>query len=493
MTKKRISKSQYTRGLQCVKSLWLYNYRKDLMPEVSPGQQAIFDTGHEVGELARTYYKGGRLIAQDHNDIAGALAETQKLIAEGVGTLYEATFQAKDILVRCDIIKKVGRAWHLVEVKSSTAVKEEHLPDIAIQKYVLEAAGLKVSKAFLMTIDNTFVKKGPIDPHKFFRLDDLTEMIEDAEACIPGNLKTFFAVLSNEKKEPRVDIGGCCSTPYPCDFAGYCWKDIPAYSVYNLPYLKAEIKDQLRKRGILKLKDVPADIALSSKAEDMVSVAKSGKAIIKKDEIKDFLGTLEYPLYHVDFETINPAIPLYDGLRPYQQMPFQVSMHVQAAPGRAVKHFEYLADATKDPRTDIIDFLLENIGPKGTPLAYNASFEKMVIKGLAEFSAKKAKELGKLVDRFVDLAAPFRSRALFLPEFEGSYSIKAVLPALIPDMTYEGMPVANGGDAQNAYKALLSGTLSPAETATLRKDLIAYCRQDTLAMVKVLGCLADVA
>ena len=344
-----------------------------------------------------------------------------------------------------------------------------------------------------MTIDNTFVKKGPIDPHKFFRLDDLTEMIEDAEACIPGNLKTFFAVLSNEKKEPRVDIGGCCSTPYPCDFAGYCWKDIPAYSVYNLPYLKAEIKDQLRKRGILKLKDVPADIALSSKAEDMVSVAKSGKAIIKKDEIKDFLGTLEYPLYHVDFETINPAIPLYDGLRPYQQMPFQVSMHVQAAPGRAVKHFEYLADATKDPRTDIIDFLLGNIGPKGTPLAYNASFEKMVIKGLAEFSAKKAKELGKLVDRFVDLAAPFRSRALFLPEFEGSYSIKAVLPALIPDMTYEGMPVANGGDAQNAYKALLSGTLSPAETATLRKDLIAYCRQDTLAMVKVLGCLADVA
>ncbi|MDO8803474.1 MAG: DUF2779 domain-containing protein [Elusimicrobiota bacterium] len=492
MIKKRISKSQYTRGLQCVKSLWLYNYRKDLMPEVSPGQQAIFDTGHEVGDLARKYYKGGRLIAQDHNEIAGALAETQRLIADGVEILYEATFQAKDILVRCDIIKKVGKAWHLIEVKSSTAVKEEHLPDIAIQKYVMEAAGLKVSKAFLMTIDNTFVKKGPIDPHKFFKLDDLTEVIEDAEAAITCNLKTFFAALS-KNAEPKVEIGGCCSSPYSCDFTGYCWKDIPAYSVYNLPYLKEEIKHQLRKRGILKLKDVPADLALSSKAEDMVWVAKNRKPIIKKEEIKDFLNTLEYPLYHVDFETINPAIPLYDGLRPYQQMPFQVSMHVQAAPGRAVKHFEYLADATKDPRTDIINFLLENIGPKGTPLAYNASFEKMVIKGLADFSAKNRKDLEKLVARFIDLAAPFRARAVFLPEFEGSYSIKAVLPALIPDMSYDGMPVANGEDAQNAYKALLSGTLTPAETEALRKDLIAYCRQDTLAMVKVLGHLNNLA
>lgn len=492
MIKKRLSKSQYTRGLQCVKSLWLYNYRKDLIPEVSPGQQAIFDTGHEVGELARKYYKGGRLIAQDHSDIAGALAETQKLIADGVEILYEATFQAKDILVRCDILKKVGRAWHLIEVKSSTAVKEEHLPDIAIQKYVLQAAGLTVVKAFLMTIDNTFVKKGPIDPHKFFKLDDLTELVEDAEAAVPGNLKTFFAALS-KKAEPKAEIGGCCSTPYGCDFYGYCWKDIPAYSIYNLPYLKEEIKHQLRKRGILNLKDVPSDLALSAKAEDMVWVAKRGKPIIKKEEIKDFLKTLEYPLYHVDFETVNPAIPLYDGLHPYQQMPFQVSLHMQAAPGRAVKHLEYLADATKDPRTDIVNFLLKNIGPIGTPLAYNASFEKMVIKGLAVFSAKNRKALEKLVDRFVDLAAPFRARALFLPEFEGSYSIKAVLPALVPDMTYDGMSVANGEDAQNAYKALLLGKLSPEETATLRKDLIAYCRQDTLAMVKILAYLDTVA
>lgn len=489
MKKKRISKSQYTRGLQCVKSLWLYNYRKDLMEEVSDSKQAVFDQGHEVGEWARKYYKGGIMLEQGPEDIAGALKETQELIKKGKTLLYEATFMAEDVLVRCDILRKVGKAWQLIEVKSSTQLKDAHLGDIAIQKYVLEAAGLKIDKAFLMIIDTSYVKDGPIDPKQLFKVEDVTEAIMGEEAEVPATLKHFFKILSQASKEPAVDIGECCSDPYPCDFCSYCWKAIPGHSIYNLPRLKIEVKDELRRKGILELKDLPDDIELCSAAADYVAVAKTGKPIIMRPEIKDYLKELKYPLYHLDFETINPAVPLYDGLRPYMQMPFQVSLHIQQKRNGPLKHLEYLADAKKDPRADLVDFLLKNIGPTGTPLAYCAGFEKSVIKGLAGFSPRKARKLLDLAERFVDLAAPFRSRHVLLPEFCGSYSMKAVLPALVPGMTYEGLAVGNGADAQNAYKALLSGTLTPEEDAQLRKDLIAYCGQDTLAMVKVLDWL----
>lgn len=487
--KKNISKSQYTRGLQCLKSLWLYNYRRDLMDEVTPSKQAIFDQGHEVGDLARRYFPGGVLLDEDRAHIEESIARTTKLIKEGAKVLYEATFLAEDVLVRCDIIRKVGNAWHLIEVKSSTQLKEQHLPDIAIQKYVMDAAGYKVSKIFLMVINTDFVKQGPIDPREFFTLQEVTEEISDAESEVPANLKSFFETLSAPDKEPSIKFGCHCSSPYECDFSGYCWKGVPDYSVFNLPYLKPEIKEDLRDRGILDIADLPAGIKLSAVAADIVKVARTCKPIINKRAVKDFLDGLKYPLYHLDFETINPAIPLFDGYRPYQQVTFQASLHIERGPGAEPEHYEYLAEPGTDPRKPMIDFLLKHIGPEGTPLAYNKGFETGRIKELAAFEPKYAKKLEELADRFVDLMSPFRSRHVFLPEFHGSYSMKAVLPALVPEMTYEGMAVANGDDAQTAYKALLSGKLTPAAAEQIRQDLLVYCGQDTLAMVKVLKSL----
>jgi CRISPR/Cas system-associated exonuclease Cas4 (RecB family) len=488
--KKNISKSQYTRGLQCLKSLWLYNYRRDLIDEITPSKQAIFDQGHEVGDLARRYFPGGVLLDEDRDHIAESITRTARLIKEGAKVLYEATFEAEGVLVRCDIIRKVGSAWHLIEVKSSTQLKEQHLPDIAIQKYVMEAAGYKISKSFLMVINTDFVKNGPIDPKEFFTLLDVTEEIAEAGGEVPANLTSFFKTLSDPDKEPAIKFGCHCSSPYACDFIGHCWKGVPGYSVFNLPYLKPEVKEDLRDRGILDITTLPPDIRLSSAAADIVKIAKTGKPIINKAAVKDFLDGLKYPLYHLDFETINPAIPLFDGYRPYQQVPFQASLHIERKPGAAPEHYEYLAEPGSDPRRPMIDFLLKHIGPDGTPLAYNKSFETSRIRELADFSPKHAKKLEELADRFMDLMAPFRSRHVFLPAFQGSYSMKAVLPALVPDMTYEGMAVANGDDAQNAYKALISGKLTPAEAEQTKKDLLAYCGQDTLAMAEVLSHLS---
>lgn len=489
--KKYLSKTQYTRGLQCVKSLWLYNYRKDLQAEVSPSMQATFDQGHEVGDLARTYFKGGVLLKQGREDISGAIAETKALLDKGETLLFEATFQAENVLVRCDILRKVKGEWQLIEVKSSTELKDQHLDDIAVQKYVLEASGLKIKRAFLMVIDKEFVRNGPVDPKKFFRLIDVTEEIKDAEAAVPETLKEFFAALAKTDQEPAIAIGGHCADPYACDFQAYCWKGIPDYSAYNFGRLKPAVREDLISRGILAVKDFPDTLQLSAAQEDFVRCAKTGRPIIRKGEVKEFVGALEYPLYHLDFETLNPAIPLYDGQRPYRQFPFQASLHIEDKAG-GLKHYEYLADGTKDPRQDIVDFLLKYIGRKGTPLAYCSSFEASQIRALAAAFPGQAGALEALADRFVDLAAPFRSRHVLFPQFQGGYSIKVVLPTLVPGMTYEGMAVANGGDAQLAFASLLSGKLDKAAAARVRADLLAYCSQDTLAMVKILAWLKKV-
>lgn len=493
MPAKRLSKSQFMMGLQCLKRLWFYNYRKDLIPPIAPAQQQIFDQGHAIGELARQYFPGGVLVEADHMHIPDAIKHTAELVAGKTRVIYEATFVFDDVLVRTDILKKnKDGSWDLIEVKGSTEVKDEHLYDVSVQRYVLEGAGLKIRKAELMHIDNTFVKDGEIKPKDFFRRQDITEETAELLPEIKEHLKTFMKALASAK-EPQVEIGRHCSSPYQCDFCGHCWKHVPEYSIYDIPRLSWEKKEALREMGILKFRDVPEDFDLNDGQRLYWQVERTGRTILDKERIKEFLARLQYPICHIDFETIMPGLPLYDGTRPYQQIPFQVSLHIQAKPGAKPVHCEFLADGKRDPRAAMAQFLVSNIGPKGTLLAYNASFEAKRIEELAEAFPRHKKALVSFLERIVDLMKPFQQRAYLHPKFKGRYSIKNVLPALIPDMTYKGMTVANGGDAQIAYLNILSGKLSPEAVAQTRKDLIAYCGQDTLAMVKILEHLGDVA
>ena len=492
MASKRLSKSQFMMGRQCQKRLWLYNYRKDLIPPIDPAQQQIFDQGHAIGELARNYFPGGILVSADYMHIPEAIKHTAELVSGKAKAIYEGTFIYDNVLVRADILKRNSEgSWDLIEVKGSTEVKEEHLYDVAIQRYVIEGAGIKIRKAELMHIDNTFVKNGEIKPKDFFRRQDITKETGELLPEIKENLQDFMKTLS-VAKEPDIDIGQHCSSPYSCDFSGHCWKEIPEYSIYDIPRLNWEKKSELREMGILKFRDVPEDFDLNDGQRLYWQVERTGKAILDKERIQEFLNTLEYPICHIDFETIMPGLPLYDGTRPYQQIPFQVSLHIQDKPGSQPKHLEFLADGGSDPRPQLAKFLVSNIGPKGTLLAYNASFEAKRIEELAEAFPTHRKSLLALLSRIEDLMKPFQQRAYIHPKFQGRYSIKNVLPALIPDMTYKGMAVANGGDAQIAYLNILSGKLSPEAVEKTRKDLIAYCGQDTLAMVKILEHLGAV-
>jgi len=490
MFTKRISKSQFMMGLQCLKRLWLYNYRRDLKPPLSPEQQKLFDEGHAIGALARDYYPGGTLVDADFRRLPAAIKMTAELAEGGAEIIFEGAFVFANILARCDILKRnKDGTWDLIEAKGSTAVKEEHLRDVAVQRYVLEGSGLKIKKVFLMHVDKTFVKAGPIDPRKFFALEDITKETAALLPGVGGDLERFMEALGSAEA-PEPGIGRHCSDPYDCEFRGHCWKGIPEHSIYDIPRLSWEKKNTLKAMGILLFRNVPDSFDLSEGQKAALKVEKSGEAFLDKKKLAKFLKKIKYPLYHIDFETVMPGIPLYDGSRPYQQVPFQVSLHVQAGPGAEPGHFEYLGDGKNDPRPGLISFLLKNIGPEGTLLAYNASFEAKRIEELARDFPKSGPALTALLPRFEDLMTPFLERAYVHPACHGGFSLKKILPALIPDMTYEGLPVANGGDAQLAYFNILSGKLAAGEEDQLRKDLLVYCGQDTLAMVKILERLS---
>lgn len=489
---KRFSKSQFMMGLQCPKRLWLYNFRRELLPPPAPASRRRFDEGHAVDELSRGYFKGGRLVAPDYRQLPRALGETARLMRDGVKVLYEAAISGGGVLVRCDALKRnPDGSWDLVEVKSSTAVKQEHFPDAAVQRLALEAAGVRVRKTLLMHVNGAFVRSGPIDPRKFFVAEDITAGVAELLPQVRADLSRFRETLSGPCPEPG--IGRHCFTPGECPFRAFCWKDVPEYSVYDVPRLSWEKRSALKALGIIRFRDVPESFDLSEAQRLYLRVEKTGRPAVDKRALAGFLSGLRYPLWHIDFETIMPGIPLYDGTRPYQQVPFQVSLHVQDSPGSEPRHLEHLADPALDPRPGVADFLLRNVGPEGSLLAYNAAFEAARLKELAEAFPARSAGLLALAERAADLMKPFKEQAYVLPEFRGRYSIKVLLPAMVPGMTYEGMVIGNGGDAQLAYMEMATGKTDRARSERIRRDLLDYCGQDTLAMVRILARLYELA
>ena len=486
----KLSKSRYMDGLQCEKKLWLMTHRKDLQPENDPSLQAIFDQGHAIGELAQQYFPGGILIKADHLHLQQALAETQAALRAGAHTLYEATFDNQGVLVRADILRKSKEkpgSWEIIEVKGSTDADQVHIDDLAIQSWVLEEAGLRLSGRLLMVIDTEYVRKGPINVKELLRLIDLNEEVKPVLKTIPGRLKEFFDVLAR-KQEPEVEIGHHCSNPYDCAFEEYCWRDIPEYSIYNITRLSWDKKDALRGLEILKVAEVPEDFDLSKHQVRQVEVERSQVPHIDRVAIRRHLAGLKEPVSFLDFETINPAIPPYDGLHPYGQMPFQFSLRLYKD-SQEKEHVEFLGDGQVDPRPQIARLLAEKVPDRGSVVAYHASFEGQVLSRLADSFPKQAAALRSIRDRLWDLETPFAKRDYVHPRFHGRSSIKEVLPALVPNMTYEGMEIGEGGAASRVFVDFMDGKLPPADVRRLRKELLRYCGQDTLAMVKVLEIL----
>jgi hypothetical protein len=481
-----LSKSFFIRGLQCPKSLYLHKYHPELRDEISEEQEALFQTGFEVGKYAQQLFPGGIEIPYDETSHTSQLEMTRAEIEQGTDTLYEAAFSHDDVFLKVDILHKGQQGWEIFEVKSSTEIKDVYLDDSAIQYYVLTGSGLPVSKVFLVHINNQYIREGDIDPKSLFTINDITDTVKDKQPFIAENIVKLKAMLKADM--PDIDIGEHCGNPYPCDFQGYCRRHIPENSVFYLRR-KGINKYRLYRQGIIEMKDIPLDILNKyQKLQLEATLNKTEK--IDKNAIRAFIDKLFYPMCFLDFETISNAIPLFDGTRPYRQVPFQYSLHIQDSEEAELYHFEYLAEPCKDPRRELLVKLLETIPERSCIVTYTG-FETIILRELAEWFPEYKEQIENLLGNIRDISVPFKKMDYYHWQMNGSYSIKEVLPVLVPDMSYKGMAISNGGMAIDAYFAMCQLN-DQVETNSIRRNLLEYCKLDTLAMVRILEKLREI-
>lgn len=487
-----LSKSTFMRGVKCEKSLYLNKHKKRLGIESDPysdQQMAIFSQGTNVGELAQGLFPGGvDCTPESYYDFQKAVIQTQKAIEDGETIIYEAAFQFEGVLAAVDILVKDETGWKAYEVKSSTSVSDTYRMDGTLQYHVITKSGVDLKDFFIVYINNQYTRNGEIDVHELFEIESILSDINENLPGLPNQINRLKTVLKQDDI-PNKDIGTHCHKPYGCDFEGHCWKHIPDYSVFDIGNLKSKKKFELYNMGAIELDQIPKDFEMGDKQWMQVDAELEKKSFIDKEAITNYLNELKYPLYYFDVETIGPGVPIYDGTRPYRQYVFQYSLHVQDEKGGEVKHYEYLAETDgTDPRIKFCEQLIAECGKSGDVLAYNVSFERGKLEDLVEMFPQYSSGLNNIISRLKDLATPFQYKWYYTPEMLGRYSIKNILPALVPELSYKDLEIGDGGTASNTFAQMASGAFEGDIFAT-RKHLLDYCELDTLAMVEILDRL----
>ncbi len=490
MQKPKLSKSQYIKGLQCPKALWFYRHRKDLKEPIDSATQARFDTGAEIGELAKKYFGKGAEVTDTYWETDQAIQSTKRFISEGHEIIFEATAShpINGGYSRIDVLRKVPNSdeWDLIEVKSSTSVKDYHLDDMAFQYHVFFAAGYKIRKCLMMIINNKYIRQGAINPQELFKFEDISNEVFSKQSNTEYWAGQLGYVLDH-KKEPDIPIGERCFNPFECEYRHHCWKHIPKYSVFNV-YQKKKTGEIINQIGSYDIKDIPLGLFPNGVKTVDISSYQRNKKHVEKDNISEFLNRLEYPLYFLDYETINSTLPMFDGTRPFQQVPFQFSLHIQQELNGKLKHVEFIHHEPSDPRETFTQKLTEVCGEKGSIIVYNKRFEMARNRELAEAFPLYADKLFAINERIIDLMEPFIKRWIYDPKQQGSASIKYVLPAFT-DLKYDGLEIANGQEAMDRYLDFVKGKLRKNDTEKLMQNLLEYCKLDTYAMVELLYVL----
>ena len=486
MSKSRLSKSTFIRGLQCEKSLYLYKHQYRLKDPTPSSLQAVFDQGTNIGLLAQELFPNGADASpENHFKMFESVRKTQKFISQGESIIYEATFLYNNVLAALDILVKDNDGWKAYEVKSSTKVSETYIKDAAIQYHTITNSGVDLKDISIVHINNQYTREGELDIHQLFTIESVYDQVLEFLPRIPNEVRRLKNVIESSEI-PNVDIGPHCSDPYDCDFKGTCWKHIPDYSVFNISRLNKDKKFDLYNQGVITLDQI--DLGHTDLSPNQVLQVQSevnGTAYIDKNEIRNFTNGLSYPLYFLDFETIGPAVPKYNGSRPYQQLVFQYSLHIQETSTSKLEHREYLADPSQDPRIGFIEQLIEVCGNSGDIIVYNIGFERGKLNDLINVFPEYSNELRRIVNRLKDLMIPFQQKWYYTPEMKGSYSIKYVLPALVPELSYNDLDIKEGGTAFNTFLSMVNGTFA-GDVEETRNQLLEYCKLDTFAMVKIL-------
>lgn len=487
-----LSKSKFCSAVQCPKMLWLKANKAEEF-DGSVMNETVLKRGLEVGDLAMGLF--GEFVEVPYGDLGDMLSKTKELVENGTPIIAEASFSKNNCFCSVDIlINKGNNKVELYEVKSSTSVHDIYYYDVAYQYYVLTEIGFEVEKAGLVYIDNTYVRHGDIDIQKLFAIEDMTHEVKSMQPEVKSyieNLKEYM----EQTDEPSQAIGEHCFNPYGCGFFRYCTKEFPTPNVFDIASLRKNQKFGLVNQGILSFEDVEENDAVAEKY--MLQIQHELHDIpeeINEQEIRMFMKDLYYPMYFLDFETFQPAIPMYDDSNPYEQITFQYSLHYILEEGGELHHKEFLAYPGEDPRKAVAEHLCEDIPKDVCVLAYNMGFEKGRIAKLAELYPSMSEHLMNIHDHIQDLMIPFQKKHYYNKAMQGSYSIKYVLPALFqgdPELDYHNLEeVHNGGEASATFMAMHD--MTPDELEASRKNLLKYCELDTYAMVKIWQRLKEI-
>ena len=490
MSNVKLSKSKYCKCVQCKKILWLEKYKPEA---IKPSDKdAAFENGKKVGELAKGLFGKYEDVEFDKN-LEAMICKTEELLKNKPNIITEASFNYNNNFCSVDILKNDVDGVEIYEVKSSTKMYDIYIDDASYQYYILSSLGYNVKKVAIVHINSLYIRKKKLELDKLFTIEDITEIAISKKEEIANEIEEInkFMEEHKEKNEPNIDIGPKCSDPYVCDFWEYCTRNLPKPNIFDLSIggINAKkIKFEKYYEGKVSFEDLQHEDLQERTLEQIDFELNDLEPKIDKEAIKGILDSLKYPLYFIDYETYQTAIPEIIGTHPYQQLPFQYSLHIIKEKGASLEHKEFLAEIDdKDLIRHFAESMIKDLPENGSVIIYNKSFEPAINRKLAEMYPDLKNEIERINNNFVDFMEPFKQRKYYMKEMHGSASIKTVLPSLYPDnpeLDYHNMPVVHKGDeASNAFVSLKNKTKE--EQEEIRKGLLAYCELDTYAMVKI--------
>ena len=485
-----LSKSKYCKAVQCNKILWLERNKPEEKGDLD--NQSVLDNGTKVGELAKKIF--GEYINIDYNEnLAEMIHNTEEALKEFPNIITEASFEYKNNFCSVDILKNNGKTIEIYEVKSSTEIRDIYLDDISYQFYILKNLGYKVIKASIVYINNQYIRNGELNLQQLFNIEDVTDIVLEKQKEIEIKILEINEYMKQEF-EPKQEIGMQCFKPYQCQFWKYCTKHLPEHNVFQIRKMHKDKAIKLYYEGKADFKELLKE-ELNWKYKQQIEFEEFNyEPYIDRQKIREFMKSLYYPIYFLDFETMQQAIPEFDNSKPYQQIPFQYSLHYIEKENGELFHKEFLAESGIDPRRKLAEQLVKDIPKDVCVTAYNMMFEKGRIKELAEIFPDLSEHLMNIYDHIQDLMIPFSERMYYCKEMQGSYSIKYVLPALFPNepkLDYHNLPlIHNGGEAMDIFPKIKD--MSKEEQEKARYGLLKYCELDTYAMVKVWEKLKEI-